>query len=192
MFTLESRNEESTMPAIRVSTRRGITPTPPRHPDGTLYQYELIDPDDRWRAYADEPADLVAELIPGYAEAGEADRAAARVSLAERLRAAFQAELLAVVDEDEDEDELTEQQRLAFNGAADPAAITQWTGNTPLVLLEGAYAPAGTLPRPVAEPPAEILWIDPLEDGALLSSLHYLGLLVLAERVAEDESRPGV
>src|SRR5258705_158274 len=134
------------MSAIRVRTRRGTTPTPPRRLDGTLYRYELIDPEDRWRAYADEPADLVAELIPGYAEAGEADRAAARVSIAERLRATFQAELLA----DADEDELTEERRLAFNGAVDPAAITEGTGNTPLVLVEGAYAPAGTLPRPVA------------------------------------------
>jgi len=170
------------MPAIRVRTRRGTTPTPSRRPDGTLYRYELIDPDDRWRVYADEPADLVAELIPGYVEAAATDRAVARESMAQRLRAAFQAELLAATGADE----LTEQQRLAFDGAA----TTTWTGSTPLVLVEGAYAPAGPLPRPVAEPPAQILWIDPSEDGALLRSLHYLGILVLAERVPDGDRGP--
>ncbi|WP_431932167.1 hypothetical protein [Micromonospora sp. RP3T] len=55
-------------------------------------------------------------------------------------------------------------------------------------MVEGAYAPAGHLPRPVADPPAEILWIDPASDETLLRSLHYLGALVfeeLAERATD-------
>ncbi|MFI6244553.1 hypothetical protein ACIBEF_32535 [Micromonospora sp. NPDC050795] len=141
----------------------------------------MIEPDDRWRAYADEPAHLVAELIPHYAYTDEASRSEARVSMAQRVRAVFQAQLLAFSDVEE----CTPEQLLTLHGLANPAAITGWTMETPLVLIEGAYAPSGVLPRPTAEPPAEILWIDPGTDESLLRSLHYLGLLVLAEP-AED------
>ncbi|GHJ15393.1 hypothetical protein [Micromonospora sp. AKA38] len=172
------------MPAIRVRTRPGSAPTPIRKPDGTFYRFELTEPGDRWRAYADEPADLVAELAPWYAAGSAAGRAAARQSIAQRLRAVLQAQLLAFSDAREH----TPEQMHALRGTADPAAITVWTTETPLVLIEGAYAPAGLLPRPVAEPPAEILWIDPASDESLLRSLHYLGALVLeelAERTAD-------
>lgn len=171
------------MAATRIRTRRGADPAAPTKPDGTRYRFELIDPDDRWRAYADEPADLVAELIPGYADADDGDRAAARLSMARRLRAGFQAELMASVDGRE----YTDEQQLALRGTGDPAAVTTWTTQPPLVLIEGPYRPAGPLPRPAAQPPAEILWIDPADDEALLRSLHYLGMLVLAERVADRD-----
>ncbi|MFI2710501.1 hypothetical protein ACH495_10285 [Micromonospora sp. NPDC018662] len=173
------------MPAIRVRTRPGSTPAPVRKPDGTLYRFELTEPGDRWRAYADEPADLVAELVPWYAERSEADRADARRSIAQRLREVFQSQLLAFTDAREH----TPEQLLALRGAADPAAITVWTTETPLVLIEGAYAPTGHLPRPVADPPAEILWIDPASDESLLRSLHYLGALVLEELAERSVTR---
>jgi hypothetical protein len=167
------------MPAIRVTTGPGGTPPPIRKPDGTRYRFELTEPGDRWRAYADDPADLVAELVPRYAERSGADRAEVRRAVARRLRAVLQRQLLAFSDAREH----TPAQLRALRGTADPAAITGWTAGTPLVLVEGAYAPAGPLPRPVAAPAAEILWIDPATDESLLRSLHYLGALVLEELV---------
>ncbi|WP_431932169.1 hypothetical protein [Micromonospora sp. RP3T] len=69
-----------------------------RKRDGTLYRFELTEPGDRWRAYAGEPADLVAALAHWYAQGPAAGRAAARRSIAQRLRAVVQSQMLAFSD----------------------------------------------------------------------------------------------
>jgi hypothetical protein len=71
---------------MRAITITGRPAAAPRRPDGELYRFELIDPGGRWRAYADEPAALTAELIGGYADLSETDRARARTDLAVRAQ----------------------------------------------------------------------------------------------------------
>ncbi|WP_378789818.1 hypothetical protein ACFMQL_39085 [Nonomuraea fastidiosa] len=69
-------------------------PPAPRKADGRPYRYEMIHADGALRGYADEPAQLVGMLIPGYGEMGEgAERAAARLRLALDAQARLQARL---------------------------------------------------------------------------------------------------
>ena len=52
----------------------------------------------------------------------------------------------------------------------------------PLVLVSSFYEPDGPLPRPVALPPAQVLWIDPASDETLLTSLHEAGWVTVNAR----------
>jgi hypothetical protein len=168
--------------AVRVYARDGGGP-PPRRPDGGLYRFELIDKDGRWRAYADDPDALVAELLPSdYLRADAAFRLRARTDFAVRVQVICQATLIAdrgLVGCD------PEQVAVLRSDRATPPQVRSWSAPVPLILVEGAYQPGGPLPRPEATPPGVIVWIDPRDDEALLRSLHNLGWIVLAERTDE-------
>jgi hypothetical protein len=160
--------------AIRV---RGPVAAPPHRPDGSLYRFELIPPDDRWRAYADDPAALLAELIPGYLGMDPDRRQMARTELAISTQVWQQAQVLVRLGtEGCDPDHLAV---LRGNRDEQPG-IETWTAPIPLILVESFYQPDGELPRPVAIAPGEIIWLDPCEDESLLASLHYVGAIVLA------------
>jgi hypothetical protein len=158
---------------------QGDTPPPaPTCPDGTPYRFEMIFDGGGWRAYADEPADLVAQLIPGY---GDLDspvaRAEARIAYATSAQVALQANL----NSERGLDGCDEQERLVLLGPRhQPPAPLVWRAPVPLVLVTTFYRPQGALHTPATEPPGEIWWIDPGDDITLLTSLHRTGLITLA------------
>jgi hypothetical protein len=167
------------MTAIRIpQTPAGANPVAPRRPDGTLYRFELIDPDGRWRAYADGAGPLLAELVRGYATAPPERQRRARLDLAIQTQVLTQAGLLA----ERGTDGCTAEEQAVLEGDRDtPPEVDTWSAPVPLLLVENFYRPTGVLPRPRAEGTGEIVWIDARDEEALLRSLHRLGRLVLAE-----------
>ncbi|GAB2957524.1 hypothetical protein [Nonomuraea sp. NPDC052634] len=153
-------------------------PPAPRKADGRPYRYEMIHADGALRGYADEPAQLVGMLIPGYGEMGEgAERAAARLRLALDAQARLQARLavgrLGECDESE--------RAVLLGGRHEPPAPEEWTAPVPLVLVTSFYRPEGTLPRPSG--PQELqVWLDPADDWTLLTSLHRAGVITVGAR----------
>ena len=161
-------------PAVRV---RSGAAAPPRRPDGELYRFELIDGGGRWRVYADERTDLVADLIPGYAElTDEAARLVARTNALVGAQVLAQARLIT----DSGTDGCTDEQKAVLLGGRDtpPVLDEDWTAPVPLVLISGFYEPHGGLPRPGGA----ILWLDSGTEESYLRALRLTGLAVLAER----------
>jgi len=161
--------------------------TAPVRSDGQAYRYELIYDGGRWRAYADDFPLLVAELIDGYAElTDEAERAAARTDYAVRVQVISQAQLIV----DRSLDECAPEDEAVLMGTRDtPPVVETWRAPVPLVLVTSFYAPHTDTPQPTAEPPGEILWIDPSDDRSLLLSLHRIGIIVVAERESSESDR---
>jgi hypothetical protein len=128
------------------------TEPPPAAPtdDGRPYRFEMIYAGGTYRGYADDPAELIGMLVPGYAELGtDAERAEARVRLAMDLQVRLQAQL-------------------AVGGEPVPA-----------VLVSAFYEPAGPSPRPPGPAELQI-WLDPADDWTLLTSLHTAGLITVS------------
>lgn len=159
---------------------RGPGPvTAPVRPDGQHYRYELIYDGGRWRAYADDFTSLVGELIDGYADRTDEERARARTELAVRMQVISQAQLNVEMPLDA----CTPEQESVLMGTRDtPPVVESWAAPVPLVLVTTFYVPHTDTPQPVQEPPGQILWIDPTDDRSLLVSLHRLGAIVVAER----------
>ncbi|MFB4289865.1 hypothetical protein ACBI99_19650 [Nonomuraea sp. ATR24] len=153
-------------------------PAAPAGPDGLPYRFEMIHAGGRLRGYAGEPAELVAMLVPGYAELpGEDGRAAARVRLALDLQVRLQAELAAGRL-----GACTAEERAVLLGPRhEPPAPARWTAPVPLVLVAAFYEPAGPLPRP-SGPAGLQVWLDPADDWTLLTSLHTAGLITVNAR----------
>ncbi|MEV1001075.1 hypothetical protein [Nonomuraea sp. NPDC050202] len=153
-------------------------PAPPVNAEGRPYRYEMIYSGGAFRGYADEPAELVGMLVPGYPELGtDGERAAARVALALDVQVRLQAELaagrLGACGEAE--------RVVLLGGRHEPPAPARWTAPVPLVLVASFYRPAGALPRPSG--PAELqVWLDPADDWALLTSLHTAGVITVGAR----------
>jgi hypothetical protein len=142
--------------------------TPPLREDGTLYPYEMIHDQGKWRAYADTPGELLDALIPGYTTLDAGDQAAARLSYAVRSQVTLQAEAAARFDLSD----LSDADVAVLLGARDmPPAPAAWTGPVPLVLVTAFYAPIGDLPAPQARAD-HLIWLDPSSPETLLRSLH--------------------
>jgi hypothetical protein len=153
--------------------------TAPIHTDGTPYRYEMVHGAGTRRTYADDPVDLVAALIPGYAGSRDPVEAArARIVHAAQLQVTVQAAVnveLGTADCSPEEREILSADR------AVPPAVAQWSAPVPLVLVDCFYAPVTDLPRPVPLAPGEIRWLRPATDWDHLRSLAELGVIVLAE-----------
>ncbi|MCF6474050.1 hypothetical protein FAF44_37555 [Nonomuraea sp. MG754425] len=153
-------------------------PAAPVNAQGRPYRYEMIHAGGALRGYADEPAELVGMLVPGYTGLGADDeRAAARVLLAldtqVRLQAQLAAGRLGACGEAE--------RAVLLGGRHEPPSPAHWTAPVPLVLVASFYRPAGTLPRPSG--PAELqVWLDPADDWTLLTSLHTAGVITVGAR----------
>ncbi|MGW0802530.1 hypothetical protein [Nonomuraea sp. NPDC002799] len=152
---------------------------PPAAPDkdGRLYGFEMIYADGTFRGYADEPAELIGMLVPGYvALATDEERAMARIQLALDLQVRLQARLAAGPELDA----CGEAERaVLLGGRHEPPAPVRWEAPVPLVLVSAFYEPAGPLPRPSG--PAELqVWLDPADEWTLLTSLHAAGLIVVS------------
>ena len=165
----------------------GRPPVPPRRADGTNYRYEMIFDGGNFRGYADTAHELVTYLIPGYDALPDRDaRTRARIRFALDLAVRLQGVIM--VDMEDDLLQLTPAERdLLGRSRATPPAIGQWTASVPLVLLTTDYMPFTSTPRPrgVAGPDgrqdANILWIDPTDEGTLLNSLADVGAIQFGE-----------
>lgn len=171
------------MITVRNPAAAANLPAPPRKPDGALYRYEMILPGAARRGYAENTEQLLDLLAPGYLEThGPRARAAARIDLAVRAQVHVQAQLA-------DPDALarcTDEQRALLLGArALPPAPAVWDGPVPLVLVTTFYQPTGRLARPREQDGGQVWWIDPTTPMSLLTSLHTVGWIRLAD------SRPG-
>lgn len=159
------------------NTRGDEAPQPPTHPNGRPYRFEMIFEDGAVRAYADEPADLVAELIDGYRRLiSPVDRGEARIRYAVDAQVAVQA---AVLNEYSIQGCTEAEQALLLGSRDQPPAPEVWRAPVPLILVTSFYQPVRPLARPRAEQPGQIWWIDPGDDVNLLSSLHRLGVITL-------------
>jgi hypothetical protein len=158
--------------------------TAPLHPDGTSYRYEMVHSAGARRSYADEPAELVAALIPGYAEIQDpVESARARIVHAVHVQVTTQAAINVELGSTGCSPE--EREVLSADRAV-PPAVAEWTAPVPLILVDCFYAPVTDLPKPVALAPGEILWLRPGTDWDHLRSLAGLGVITLAERTAES------
>ncbi|GGT04928.1 hypothetical protein GCM10010176_056610 [Nonomuraea spiralis] len=144
---------------VRNTSAAEAPPPPPARADGTPYAYEVID--GWWRIYGDEPAELITELIPGYAGTLE-DRERYALAAAARLQAVLAAAgRFGDCTDGEREVILADRARMPL--------VEHWTAAVPLVLVTTLCPP----PRPTGE----IVWIDPTDDLSLLSSLGQAGFV---------------
>jgi hypothetical protein len=171
------------------NTRGDNAPTPPTRPDGRPYAFEMIFEDGTVRAYADEPADLVAELVDGYRTLiSPVDRAEARTRYAVGAQVAVQA---ALIDEYGLDGCSQDEQALLLGSRDQPPAPAVWRAPVPLVLVSSFYQPARHLARPAAEEPGQVWWIDPGDDITLLVSLHRLDVITLHTSAAVPPASAG-
>lgn len=154
-------------------------PVAPVKDDGRPYRYEMVHADGALRGYADDFAELVGMLVPGYGgPAGDDERAAARVRLALDMQVRIQARLVAAGRLDACE---APERAVLLGGRHEPPAPARWEAPIPLVLVSAFYEPAGALPRPSG--PADLqVWIDPADDRTLLTSLHAAGAITVRVR----------
>ncbi|MEV4115792.1 hypothetical protein [Nonomuraea sp. NPDC049695] len=164
---------------LRNTSAMESPPVAPRRGDGRPYIYEMIYAGGDYRGYADEPAELVGMLVPGYdALATDDERMTARVRLALDLQVRLQAQLAAGPHLDD----CGEAERaVILGGRHEPPAPARWEAPVPLVLVSTFYEPAGALPRPSG--PADLqVWLDPADDWTLLTSLHGAGMITVSRR----------
>lgn len=169
---------------ITMRSPRGDAPLDiPRQDDGSLYPYEMIYDGAGRRAYADNLADLVGALIPGYpAMMSPVQQAEARTALCTRAQVTLQ----AFINADTHLDGCDEQQRAVLTAPRhEPPVVATWTAPVPLVLVTVFYRPTGPLPVPAAAEAGQLIWLDPGDDTTLLLSLHAAGLIQVA--VADEE-----
>lgn len=150
----------------------------PAKPDGALFAYELIYAGGTRRAYADDLADLIEILLPGYDAWTEQQRWEARLHLAIRAQVVVQAEENAC---DAFHTLPNHAQALLQDARHEPPTVASWSYPVPLVLVTSFYAPAGLAPRPVREQgmASNVIWIDPSDETSLLTTLHDAGFVTL-------------
>ncbi|MGW4791871.1 hypothetical protein ACWEPC_05565 [Nonomuraea sp. NPDC004297] len=144
---------------VRNTSAAEAPPPQPVKADGSPYAYEVVD--GWWRIYGDEPAELIAELIPGYAGTF-ADRERFALAAAARLQAALAAEgpFGGCTDA---------ERAVLLADRAQPPSVAHWDADVALVLVTTRCLP----PRPTGE----IIWIDPTDEPSLLSSLGRAGFV---------------
>jgi hypothetical protein len=159
-------------------------PVAPTRIDGYKYRYELITP--YLRIYADTPTELCESLIAGYSEAIGAEDLLYELRL--RYSVATQVQLQAFILAEADLSTCTASEIALMGSPRDtPPHLTVWEADVPLVLVESYYEPDGNLPRPTGfprsgkEPESNLIWLNPSEELTFLWSLHFAGVLTLAE-----------
>lgn len=156
-------------------------PVAPVNPAGQPYALEMIYAAEGRRAYADEPADLVDVLAPGYRDGDEAARWKHRLHLAARYQVLIQAEMNT--DPAYASLPIDQQQTLSSDRSVPPNPAT-WDCPIPLVLIATHYQPAGPLARPRDADglPPNVWWIDPSDEWTLLATLTDLGAVQVNTR----------
>lgn len=157
----------------------------PTNEDGQTYRYFLARPGGYDTVFADTVEDVLDALIPGYEQmTDEIDRAEARVLLAEAAAAIQQAQALSAIDPDTISDEdwsVLAAPRLGPN-APHP---TLWASDIPLFVVETAYTPYTSVPRPASihdgTQADNLWWVRPTEPEDFVLSLHEIGYIRLME-----------
>lgn len=165
------------------NSRNGEEPiAPSRNEDGRFFEFGMYYDGGALIAWADDFAEFVEVLNPGYLEQSEQDQLITRVGLALRARTTVQAEVYADAS-DEDIAALTPEQDALINGThTGRPVIEDWTSEIPLVLVATAYQPHTDTPRPVSSygPYLEVpnmWWINPEDDESLMQDLHEIGYI---------------
>lgn len=151
-----------------------VTPdvvTVPEHPEGGRWAVIWAAADSPRTIFADSVSEVIAEIIPGYAEAWEKDDfdqlLNLRINVLVQLANVAQAGALAAVDEP-----LTEEQiKTLLASKEEPVKIRDWEPAVPLVLIVSCYEPYTTSPRPNGA----IKWLSPESEVDFLASLSTLG-----------------
>lgn len=143
----------------------------PVHPDGDKWLVVWVEPNGR-AVFADSISEIVAELVPGYAdlddEVEDDSHLESRVATLAHLAARAQAAVLA----EEGPSAFSEDELTAMLTPKDEAApLTHWNPAAPLVLLTTSYKPFTDAEQPVGA----VIWLDPVSETTLLSSLQSLG-----------------
>jgi hypothetical protein len=138
----------------------------------------------RRRTFADEPVELMAALVPGYAGPEDPVAAArARIQHAVRTQVVTQA---VINVETGDAGCTPEQLDVLYGDRTRQPEPAEWSAPVPLVLVDCFYAPITGTPPPRAVPPAEIRWLRTRTEWDYLRSLSRLGVIVLARRSDPD------
>lgn len=162
-------------------------PDAPLREDGTNYNYCMYVDDYSSIVFADTPEELLETYIPGYSEMDEAERVYERIRFAQAASAAVQAQIL--FEEGVGEKDVTGEEwavLTAPRNLAQPRA-DWWTCEVPLVVVETAYEPYTTVPRPASAladgkgAAPNLLWVRPGEEEDFLVSLHEIGYLFLMQ-----------
>lgn len=169
----------------------------PVRPDGTQWPHVLGLPAGA-SVHADTPAEVLAEVIDGYAdlESGDARLEARRRHSIEAVIAhqelrIQQALTDGLVDQQDPDDAdliaLLRQVRgqpLRLTDPEDPAGVPQWRAPIRLVVSAHLYAPETELPLPTGN----VDVIDPADEGDYLLSLRAAGVLDYWAETAPAES----
>ena len=145
----------------------------PRQRNGRPYPLVMLEPDAY--LYATQPAELLATLIPGYAELSRHDRLDERIEHAARVRSELTAESLAR----HWDVPLTEAERAVLCSSPwEPPVLRTWRHPVPVVLLDVFYAPFTDTPPP--DYAANVVWLRPSREEPYIHSLAERGLISLA------------
>ncbi|MGY1684430.1 hypothetical protein ACI8AK_02455 [Geodermatophilus sp. SYSU D00867] len=162
---------------MRNTRQAEAPPTPPLREDGSLHLYAMQFDDGERIAYADTPEDLLAALVPGYAERTDQQRLEARIRLAIRAQIAIQAGINADLTP-EAAAVLTAEEWAVLNGSRhEQPRVDFWDPDVPLVLVETGYAPYTDVDQPISgmadvQDPPNIIWLRPVDEREFLESLH--------------------
>lgn len=134
---------------------------------------------------ADSPAEVLAELIPGYEFASPPEQQAARITHAHQAAAIAQLmhlDLAARTDLVDPADpvnagwlgivKMDKSLSLGLEAPDRPGEPADWLPSVPLVLVTTSYAPH------TASPPigGNVIWIDPVTEAGYLASLGDSGV----------------
>lgn len=145
----------------------------PRQRNGRPYPLVMLERDAY--LYATQPAELLATLIPGYAELSRSERLDERIEHAARVRSELTAEALA---RHWDEPLTGAQRAVLCSSPWEPPVLRTWGHPVPVVLLDVFYAPFTDVHPP--EVAANVVWLRPSREEPYIRSLAEHGLISLA------------
>ena len=198
------------MPAlITPNSREGEkSPSVPFKEDGEFYNYIMYYEANRYIAYADDPAELVDIIIPGYEQMDPQQRLDARLSMALRMQAQVQAQIVISLT-DQDRRELKDWELKALKGeyneespyqirgfwkerlpeGTDPESIPEddrmdiWTSDHPLVLIDASYMPWTNVAPPLGNPEGNnIIWLRATDEIEFMESLTSIGFISFGDK----------
>jgi hypothetical protein len=157
---------------VRNMSQPGKPMESPRKADGTLYRWAICFDSFEALAYSDSLGDLVAVLLgPSYADLSPDDQLAARIRYANSQQVWVQA--LMNANERFDISSATPEEYAVLMGSRDTQpALPEWSSQVPLVLLTTGYEPHTSVPQPQAVGKGDIIWLDPVSEESLLTTLH--------------------
>lgn len=198
------------MPAlITPNSREGEkSPDVPFKENGEFYNYIMYYEDNRYIAYADDPAELLEIVIPGYEEMSPEQRLDARLSMALRMQALVQAQIVVSLNEEERrgladwelkalKGDYNEDQPYQIRGfwkerlpeGTKPDDVPEddrmdvWTSEHPLILIDAAYMPWTNVAPPLGNPEGtNIIWLRATDEVEFLDSLTDIGYVTFGDK----------